>query len=209
VTSLDKGSSSQDRVAVDSSKSANAEAKPMFCDPLLSCLLHITKLENTPCSETSLVAGLPLVEEKLTPELFIRAAGRAGLQAKMTQRELLDIPKLVLPATLLLKNNRAVVLLSYDTDKRQATIVEPRSGDQKLIAIDTLLTAYTGYVIYTRSAYHIDEDIAALSSSSSASSGNNDEGQKSEWFWSVMRSSWRIYRDVLLASITRLRLYGC
>ena len=78
-----------------------SEAVKEFHDPLLACLLLITKLENTPCSETSLIAGLPLVDEKLTPELFVRAAERAGLNAKVKQKAIIDIPEIVLPATLL------------------------------------------------------------------------------------------------------------
>jgi ATP-binding cassette subfamily C protein LapB len=163
-----------------------------FHDPLLSCLLLITKLENTPCSETSLVAGLPLVEEKLTPELFVRAADRAGLKAKVIEKELLDIPELVLPATLVLKRNRAVVLLSYDVDQGKATIIESKTGSEKVVAISALQQAYTGYVIYTRAAYHLDKNIADT---------HLKEERKDQWFWSVMKSSWRIYRDVLLASL--------
>ncbi len=170
----------------------SAEAPKEFHDPLLSCLLLITKLENTPCSETSLVAGLPLVDEKLTPELFVRAADRAGLQAKVVEKPLLDIPKVVLPATLLLKRNRAVILLSCDVEQGKATIIESKTGSEKTVAIDALKQAYSGYAIYTRAAYHLDQEIADT---------HIKEESKDHWFWSVMKSSWRIYRDVLLASL--------
>lgn len=163
-----------------------------FHDPLLSCLLLITKLENTPCSETSLVAGLPLVDEKLTPELFVRAADRAGLKAKVTEKDLLEIPPIVLPATLVLKRNRAVVLLSYDVDSGKATILESKTGSEKVVGLDALKQAYSGYVLYTRAAYHLDPEIAETHLKSE---------KKGHWFWSVMTSSWRIYRDVLLASL--------
>lgn len=161
-----------------------------FHDPLLACLLLITKLENTPCSETSLIAGLPLVDEKLTPELYVRAAERAGLDAKVKQKTLLDIPDIVLPATLLLKRNRAVILISCDTEKNKATIIESKTGAEKTVSLDALSLAYSGYVIYTRAAYHLDPSIAE-------SHVNTNEDH---WFWSVMKSSWKIYRDVLLAS---------
>lgn len=171
--------------------SVNSETVKEFHDPLLSCLLLITKLESTPCSETSLIAGLPLVDEKLTPELFVRAASRAGLKAKVMQKNLMDIPDIVLPATLLLKRNRAVVLLSYDVDKGKARIIESKTGNEKTVAFDALTLAYSGYIIYTRAAYQLDQSITDTHSQS-------DQGH---WFWSVMKSSWRIYRDVLLASL--------
>jgi ATP-binding cassette subfamily C protein LapB len=174
------------------STKSTSEAPKEFHDPLLSCLLLITKLENTPCSETSLVAGLPLVEEKLTPELFVRAADRAGLKAKVLEKNLLDIPELVLPATLVLKRDRAVVLLSFDLENGKATILESKTGSEKVVALDALKQAYSGFVIYTRAAYHLDPDIEKTHLKGKT---------KDHWFWSVMRSSWRIYRDVLLASL--------
>lgn len=178
-----------DTSAVDASAT---DASKEFHDPLLSCLLLITKLENTPCSSTSLVAGLPLVDEKLTPELFVRASERAGLQSKVQEKRLQDIPSLVLPATLVLKRNRAVVLLSADYELGKATILESKTGSEKVVSLDALSQAYSGYVIYTRAAYNLDQDIEEA---------HLKEKKKDHWFWSVMRSSWRIYRDVLLASL--------
>jgi len=180
-----------DQEAIQSSTHSAADASKEFHDPLLACLLLITKLENTPCSETSLIAGLPLVDEKLTPELFVRAAERAGLDAKVKEKKLIDIPDIVFPVTLLLKRNRAVILLSHDADQGKATIVESKTGTEKTVSLDALSLAYSGYVIYTRAAYHLDKSIA---------DSQVDTNQK-HWFWSVMKSSWRIYRDVLLASL--------
>jgi len=162
-----------------------------FHDPLLSCLLLITQLENTPCSETSLVAGLPLVEERLTPELFVRAASRAGLNAKVLEKAIEQIPSVVLPVTLVLKRNRAVVLLSCDVKNGKATIIDSKTSSEKVVDLSVLQQAYSGYVIYTRAAYHLDEEVAAMYPV--------DEGG-GHWFWSVIKSSWKIYRDVLLAS---------
>lgn len=171
---------------------SSGESTKAFHDPLLSCLLLITKLENTPCSETSLIAGLPLVEEKLTPELFVRAAGRAGLKARVVEKALFELPSIVMPVTLLLKRNRAVVLLSIDKDKGKANILESKTGTEKSVAIESLKNAYSGYAIYTRAAYHVDQEVEEA---------HVTEQKPQNWFWSVMGSSWRIYRDVLLASL--------
>ena len=176
-----------------STAEAGLVADSDFHDPLLACLLRLTKLKNTPCSETSLIAGLPLVDERLTPELFVRAASRAGLQAKVTERPLSAIPALVLPVVLLLENNQAVILLSSDTATGKATIVESASGREVTVTLDTLASTYTGHAIYTRVAHQFNEDVASM-----AASADED---KRHWFWSVMGSSWRIYRDVLLASL--------
>ena len=84
------------------------------CDPLLDCLAQITGLLGKPWSTTALTAGLPLAGEGLTPELFVRAADRAGLSARVVQRPLKDIPLLGLPAVLLLKDRQACVLTARD-----------------------------------------------------------------------------------------------
>ena len=45
-------------------------------DPLLLALLTVCKLLHSPQSIDFLTAGLPLVDNKLTPKLFVRAAER-------------------------------------------------------------------------------------------------------------------------------------
>ena len=47
-------------------------------DVLLHSLLAMAKLHGLPASENSPVAGLPLVDGRLTPKLFVRAARRVG-----------------------------------------------------------------------------------------------------------------------------------
>ena len=76
-------------------------------DPLLKCLVLLTRLFNRPFSEETLSAGLPLVDNWLTPQLFERAAERAGLTAKVIKRDLAEISPLTLPAVLLLQDRRA------------------------------------------------------------------------------------------------------
>ncbi|MEO0443524.1 MAG: type I secretion system permease/ATPase [Pseudomonadota bacterium] len=157
-------------------------------DPLLSCLLRLTQLKQCPCSETSLIAGLPLVDQRLTPGLFVRAAGRAGLDAKVIKRSLTEIPDIVLPLVLLLQNNRACVLLSLDKQGRTAECIIDGVGQSRFLTVDKLRATYTGYCIYTK----LQQPLQSRSQA--------DDTQNNNWFWSVMKSSWRIYRDVLMAS---------
>ena len=56
-------------------------------DPLLACLTVLTKLLRKPHSPDSMVAGLPLVDNRLSPELFSRAAERAGLSSKVIKKQ--------------------------------------------------------------------------------------------------------------------------
>lgn len=50
-------------------------------DPLTDCLVVMAKLHGRPVSRTTLRAGLPLVNNRLTVKLSSRAAQRAGLTA--------------------------------------------------------------------------------------------------------------------------------
>ena len=57
-------------------------------DSLLECLAILTRHYGNPYSPESLVTGLPLQNDLLTPELFIRAAERAGLASKVNKKRL-------------------------------------------------------------------------------------------------------------------------
>ena len=176
---------------------ANSEPNPQphgseFHDPLLSCLMLLAKLEHLSCTETAITAGLPLVDGGLTPELFSRAAHRAGLTAQVKQRALLDISPLVLPVVILLRDNQACLLLKKEQREDRHwyyKIADSEShGEQWLTALE-LETMYTGYVIYSKPS--VDLQLADKSTVPK---------QKGHWFWGVIARSWRIYRDVLLAS---------
>ncbi len=71
-------------------------------DPLLDCLIQLTKLHGHPASRTVLSAGLPLVHNRLTVELFYRAADRADLASRVLKKPLGKIARLQLPVVLLL-----------------------------------------------------------------------------------------------------------
>ena len=75
-------------------------------DPLLMALMALCRVLHVPQTADALLAGLPLVDNKLTLELFPRAALRAGLSAALVKRPLGKISNLVLPAVLLLKNDQ-------------------------------------------------------------------------------------------------------
>jgi ATP-binding cassette subfamily C protein LapB len=87
-------------------------------DPLLASLLQLTRLLGRPWSAEAHSAGLPVPEDALTPELFVRAAARAGLTARPITRPLQDISSLVLPVVLLLEERQAWILLSRVDDVR-------------------------------------------------------------------------------------------
>ena len=95
-------------------------------DPLLGCLQALAALLGRPVSAPALAAGLPLADGLLTPELFPRAAARAGLSARLIRCRLADIDPLSLPCVLLLDDRRACVLVRADAER--CTVVVPETG---------------------------------------------------------------------------------
>ena len=159
-------------------------------DPLLGCLLLLTKLEHKPCSENALTAGLPLVNNRLTPDLFIRAANRAGLSARVVKRPLQKISNLVLPAILLLQNGRACIL-DHITEDDGARILLPESGEgTKELSLAELEKEYRGYAIFVQPGYRFDERTK-----------NTVKRRTQHWFWSTFREALPLYTEVILAAL--------
>ena len=155
-------------------------------DDLLAALVLLTRIHDNPYSAGALTAGLPLVDGRLTPELFVRAAEQAGFNAKHVTRELGDIPELVLPVALLLEG-RGVCLLQRRNDQ-EAIVVFPGDDDLEVaMPLANLTERYAGECLYLKPAY----DFAP----------QDDAATEQHWFWSVIARSRGIYAEVLVASL--------
>lgn len=160
-------------------------------DALLDCLVAVCALQRRRISAESLRAGLPLVDHRLTPELFARAARRAGLSARLTRRSLQRIPDELLPAVLLLKEGRACVLVGRDRKARTSAVIWPETGlGESTIDDKELKGLYRGFAYLIKATYVPDGD-----------EQRGREPQAGHWFWGVIRRSWRVYRDVFAASL--------
>lgn len=159
--------------------------------PLLDCLVIYSKLNRNPISKESLLSGLPIECENITPDLFKRAANRAGLIATFKQKQLGEISNLVLPCILILKNQQACLLQEIDFENQQAKLILPDQEEgQALISLEALQQDFEGYVVYlTQKQYHDrkKENLIGF--------------EQGHWFWGTLWSSRAIYRDVLIASI--------
>ena len=169
--------------------SANAAAE--FQDPLLDCLVIITKLKQHPFSQQALRAGLPLENNRFTPELFIRAATRAGLVAKLFKRKLTDISPLIMPVVLILQDNRACVLTNIKKNhKAEVTFPEVPDGSAD-IPLKQLQQQYSGYVFFIQEEHQFERRASGLEERPSAQS----------WFWGTLWKFKRYYTQVIIASI--------
>ncbi|HKK05429.1 MAG: type I secretion system permease/ATPase [Gammaproteobacteria bacterium] len=159
-------------------------------DPLLACLVMLTRLEERPMSAEALTAGLPLADNRLTPDLFVRAAARAGFAARIVKRPLARLSNLVLPAVLLLDDAQAALALSVDRENGTVTLMQPEAGGgERRVSLAELQGQYTGYAIFVRPEHRFDERAPEVLHTSDRN-----------WFWGTLSRSWRIYRDVLVAS---------
>ena len=159
------------------------------CDPLLDCLALITRLLGKPWSPTALIAGLPVADDGLTPDLFVRAAERAGLSARVVQRPLAEISPLVLPAVLLLNDQQACVLTARD-ESGCLELLMPESGGVRATTLTDLESNYSGHVIFVQPRPRLD-----------ARSEHSAIPRPRHWFWSVMAQCWPIYGEALVASL--------
>lgn len=160
-------------------------------DPLLDCLVELTRIHGRPSTRAALVAGLPLENGSLTPSLFGRAAGRAGLSAKLSRRPLERIDDILLPAVLLLKGEEACVLLGWDDTGSRARLLFPETGQGSvMLSRAALELRYTGVAIFSRPHFRFDKRTPQVG-----------EIKLRHWFWGAIADQWQVYRDVLGAAL--------
>ena len=170
--------------------SSAGDTASVIDDPLLESLVILTTLLERPHSGEALRAGLPLVDDRLTPDLFIRAADRAGLSARLVRRKLADISPLSLPCVLLLKDGRACVLARIE-DGETAVVVMPETGrGVSAVPFDDLAPDTTGYVLYAKPEYQYD-----------ARSEATEIPQSRAWFWGTLWRFRGIYAQVMVAAL--------
>lgn len=169
-------------------------------DPLLECLVIFTKLLHDPYSAEALTQGLPVEDGAATPELFSldhsksnfsRAAKRAGLTSKLVQRDLKEIPSMVLPCILVLHDKGACILEEFDRTTNRAKVIHPEVPDgETWIDIDELDEHYLGFTFFLKKEHRYERSGQKLV-----------QAHDQHWFWGTLMRSKSIYRDVLLASV--------
>ncbi|NRA61750.1 MAG: type I secretion system permease/ATPase, partial [Psychrobium sp.] len=159
-------------------------------DPLLDCLVMLTEHFGTPCSPDALAAGLPITEVNITPELLPQAAQRAGLTAKLNRKGLNEIPAMLLPCILLLKDQKACILHELDFDNDLVIISQPETGGQEQLNIEDMESVYVGYLFLIKQQYRGDRAVDV-----------HHYEHKEHWLWRAVKDSSSIYRDVIIATI--------
>ena len=160
-------------------------------DPLLDCLVELSRVHGRPATRAALTGGLPLEKGALTPSLFARAASRAGLSARVVRRPLDRIDAALLPAVLLLAGDEACVLLGWDETGSSARLLFPDTAQGTVVlSRDELLARYAGVAIFARPHFRFDRrtpEVGAV--------------RLRHWFWGALAEQWPVYRDVLAAAL--------
>jgi ATP-binding cassette subfamily C protein LapB len=164
-------------------------------DPLLACLVELTRIHGRPSTRAALSAGLPLEGGCLTPSLFARAATRAGLSSRIVRRALDSIDSALLPVILLLKGDQACVLLGWneagEAGNDRAQLLFPETGQGEVTLTRSELTErYMGIALFARPRFVFD-----------ARTPEVGKVVQRHWFWGALFEQSGVYRDVIGAAL--------
>ena len=159
-------------------------------DPLADSLLVLAAHHGRALSRAALLAGLPISDGKLPVRLYERAAQRAGLEAEVIKRPIADIPALVLPAVLVMRDASTRILMEIDHRKGSAKVLDPSGdGQARTQSVAALNTDYLGYAFLVRPAILADSRAMAAG-----------DVPRSHWFWSVVSLFWSNYSHIAIAA---------
>lgn len=165
--------------------------KELHGGPLVDCLAIIARSHHREFTRESAIAGLPLINGKLTPSVFERSARRSGFSSKVVNRHLLQINTDLLPAILLLHDQQCCVINRIDRVNEIAEVIYPELPDTAVqLPLAELAQKYTGQLIYCRPEFHFDQRAPILGAS-----------RQRHWFWGVIAQSRSLYRDILIAAV--------
>ena len=175
----------------EASQAIAANNKKTGPDELLLCLQFLARAHGELPTRDALMAGLPAENGRLTPGLFSRAARRAHLSSQLVSCPLSELKDALLPAIVLLRDERACVLLGFNEDRSQVRIAYPELADAPVeVPLTAIAADYLGSTIYARPTQRYDARTPEVRA-----------GRHDHWFWGVIAESRPLYRDVLLAAL--------
>ncbi len=168
-----------------------ARVDPREDDTLAASLTYLAAFHGRAVSREALLGGLPILDGRLSVALYDRAARRAGLETEAIKRAVLDIPALVLPAVLIMRNGTALILLGVDQANQSAKVLDPltKPSTPRVLGLNAIAAEYTGYAFLVRAAAEADARAVAAG-----------DLPRNHWFWSVVKVHWRSYGHIALAA---------
>jgi ATP-binding cassette subfamily C protein LapB len=164
-------------------------------DPLLQSLVWLTRHHGRERSADALLNGVAL-EGPLGPDRAVKVMREAGFNCGLIRRSLHELPVLLMPAVLLLKNGDAAIVLSRrpasEGGAMQYELVMPGPVSHPCVAADTELAGmYTGFAL-----------VATPRAVQATGSGQDELSHpSSHWLWGTLRRFLPYYRSAMLAAL--------
>lgn len=155
-------------------------------DTLQGCLAWLLAHYRINRTVLSLVSGLPLIKNRLSPELFCRACVRAGFDSRVVRRDMKDISPETLPAVALLAGGRAVILKAWQANGR-FMVVDTFSGEEDEVDPVDFARLYAGVLILVRKTLRtvVEQELSSPAR---------------QWFWGTLRLFKPLYYKVAVAA---------
>jgi len=159
-------------------------------DPLLSSLIEVARFHGRGMTPEGFLSGLPLLDGRLTPSVFRRAAARAGLASRISKRPLAAIRDELLPVILLLKDNDSCVLMGWNESRTLVRVLFSEAGQGIAeVTVDHLESLYSGHTIFVRPRFRFDTRAPEIR-----------DVVNRHWFFGALLDNVKLYRDVLAAA---------
>jgi len=163
-----------------------AETRPD--DPLLSIVRYLAMRWSRPTAPEVLLAGLPLVDGKLTFDLLPRALERVGLTISQKRTALRDLPEFDMPAIISGKNGQLLVCVAR-ISRHKLRCYDPVSRSEIVIATNT-------------PEWRFRHRIHLVKQTQEAEGATDDDGaiQETHWLRAALQGHWGNLAYVLLAA---------
>lgn len=152
---------------------------------LLYCLTLIAQRSSKGHSGKSLTAGLPLINNKLTVDLFFRALDRVHMEGELFEKPLSEISKDFLPCIFLLSNERACYVEKITPEG--FWIAQEQSKAGVFVSHEEMEKAYSGYCIFLKPII-------------SPRQHGKTKTYRDHWLWGTLYKFRSLYYQVIIVS---------
>ena len=137
--------------------------------------------------------GEEMASVKKAKDLFSRAASHAGLKTKIIEKKIEEISSLQLPLIILLVDKNACLLDSFSPDRKKIKIISSLNDEivEQWYDIDVINKEYLGFSILIKRGFNFK----------STDVDKKINLEKKHWFWSTIKLSASIYKDVIELNI--------
>lgn len=150
-------------------------------------LVRYSKILGRDTTITELSDGFSLEDGILPLDYVPRSMKRIGLSAQVVNIEVEDLKDYLLPALIIGKSGKSLILMNWSGNK--AEIIIPESGGKDFVDLSKLKDQYSGKSILAKPIYQKDDR-----------AGDFAKPKKEHWFKGPLKNCWPSYLEVAIAS---------